>query len=112
MFEYEDEHIGDAEAIDGCDRRRPADCCRVGGPLFNLEEKSSCRFSADAGSRIAPSNLWLIIQKAARGSPTARGGTTAEERPSGDGPALHRSSDMRVGLASAQMLHGRRRRAV
>jgi hypothetical protein len=29
--------------------------------LFNLREKSSCRFSADAGSGIALFNSWLIV---------------------------------------------------
>jgi hypothetical protein len=40
--------------------------------LFNLEEKSSRRFSADARGGIALCNSWLIIRRAARGSPTAR----------------------------------------
>jgi hypothetical protein len=31
--------------------------------LFNLEGKSSCRFSADAGRGIAPCNSWLIGSK-------------------------------------------------
>jgi hypothetical protein len=31
--------------------------------LFNLEEKSSCRFSADAGSGIALCNSWLMVPK-------------------------------------------------
>jgi hypothetical protein len=47
--EDEDEDIGDAEAINDCDpQTAPADGCRRGS-LFNLEEKSSCKFSADAG---------------------------------------------------------------
>src|SRR5215472_17091931 len=36
-------------AVDGAVRRRPAGEC-VEGSLFNLKEKVSCRFSADAGS--------------------------------------------------------------
>jgi hypothetical protein len=67
--EDEDEDIGDAEAIDDRDRRRrrrlPAKQF-VEGSLFNLEEKSSCRFSADAGSGIALSNLWLRPRLARR----------------------------------------------
>ena len=69
--EDEDEDIGDAEAIDDRDPwTAPADGCRrqfVEGSLFNLEEKSSCRFSADAGSGIALCNSWLIIRKSGAG---------------------------------------------
>jgi hypothetical protein len=57
--------------VDGAGRRLPLRQF-VEGSLFNLEEKSSCRFSADAGSGTALCNSWLIIRKAARGSPTAR----------------------------------------
>src|SRR5262249_40266593 len=52
-IEDEDEDVGDAEAIDrsrpvdGAARRLPARQF-VEGSLFNLEEKSYCRFSADA----------------------------------------------------------------
>jgi hypothetical protein len=42
--------------VDGASRRLPARQL-VEGSLFNLEEKSSCRFSADAGSGIALYNL-------------------------------------------------------
>ena len=44
----------------------------VKGSFFNPEEKSSCRFSADAGSKMAPCNSWLIVRKAAPGWPMAR----------------------------------------
>jgi hypothetical protein len=52
--------------------RRQLRVAIVEGPLFNLEEKFSCRFSADAGRGNAPCNSWLIGRRAARGSPTAR----------------------------------------
>jgi hypothetical protein len=61
---------GRCRPADGAGRRQPARQF-VEESLFNLEEKSSCRFSADAGSGIALCNSWLI-RKAARGSPTAR----------------------------------------
>jgi hypothetical protein len=74
--EDDDEDVGDAESLDGCDPwTAPADGGRrqfVKEPLFNLEEKFSCRFSADAGSGIAPCNSWLMARKATRGSSTAR----------------------------------------
>ena len=54
-------------------RRRPTPARQfVEASLFNPREKSSCKFSADAGSGIAVCNSWLIFRKAARGSPTAR----------------------------------------
>jgi hypothetical protein len=57
--------------VDGSGRRLPASLF-VEWSLFNLEEKSSCRFSADAESGIAHCNSWLMVRKAARGSPAAR----------------------------------------
>jgi hypothetical protein len=106
--EDEDEDIGDAEAIDDRDPwTAPADGCRrqfVKGSLFNLEEKSSCRFSADAGSGIVLCNSWLIVRKAAVDRQRRSGNRpTGEERLFADGPAMRRYSDMRVGLDGAQM---------
>jgi hypothetical protein len=84
----------------------------VEGSLFNLKEKSSCRFSADAGREIAPCNSWLIIEKR-RADRQRRGGnrSTAEER---GWPSHARCTDMRVGLARPQMAPWprRRRRAI
>ena len=45
-------------------RRRPTaagEAIGRKGPSFNLEEKSSCRFSADAGGGIALCNSWLMV---------------------------------------------------
>jgi hypothetical protein len=70
--------------VDGAVRRRPPRQF-VERSLFNLEEKSSCRFSADAGGRIAPCNSWLMVQKpradrqrCGRNWPTARRGDVRE----------------------------------
>jgi hypothetical protein len=83
--EDEDEDIGDVEAIDDCDPwQAPAEGGRrdiVEGPLFNLEEKSSCRFSADAGRGIGLCNSWLKVRKAARGSPTPKSGYSRMAQP-------------------------------
>jgi hypothetical protein len=58
--EDEDEDIGDAEAVGDCDpKTAPADGRRRDNSsrsLFNLEEKSSCRFSADSANGIGPCN--------------------------------------------------------
>jgi hypothetical protein len=47
-------------------RRRPARQF-VQGSVFNLQDKFSCRFSADAGGGITLCNSWLMVRKAARG---------------------------------------------
>jgi hypothetical protein len=46
--------------VDGAGRRLPARQFVVES-LFNLEGKSSCRFSADAGGGIALCNSWLML---------------------------------------------------
>jgi hypothetical protein len=46
--------------VDGARLRRPTRRF-VEGSLFNLEETSSCRFSADAGGGIGPCNSWLMV---------------------------------------------------
>jgi hypothetical protein len=65
--EDEDEDIGDAETVDDCELwTGPFDGGRQDNPsgaLFNLEEKSSCRFSADAGGGFARCNSWLMDQE-------------------------------------------------
>jgi hypothetical protein len=103
-----DEDIGDAEAIDDCDpltgagRRRPARQF-VEGSLFNLEEKFSCRFSADAGGGIAPCNSWLKLEKRRRDRQRHRGNRpTAEERLFEDG-SLASVVRHDIGLARPQM---------
>jgi hypothetical protein len=49
--------------------------------LFNLEEKSSCRFSEDAGGGFAPYNSWLMVRKAARRSANRRRRASREPAP-------------------------------
>jgi hypothetical protein len=69
-----DEDIGDGEAGDASRRRHRQKAVGetiVARPLFNPGEKSACRFSADAGSGIAPCNFWLMLRK--RGARIAYG---------------------------------------
>ncbi len=73
----EDEDIGDAEAIDDCDpSTAPADGCRRDnsskGPHSTQRKNPPVDFLQMQEAEIALCNSWLIVRKAARGSPTAR----------------------------------------